>query len=96
MFGSIVSIISLFMIVSIAGLLQTVLPYGLAGDPISSSLIGFFIIIFLVLSLISLTFGILSLVKNEENMFLNIVGITISTVTTLGSIFIILFGMIIG
>lgn len=84
------------MITAVAGLMQTILPYGLSGEPLACSLIGFFIIIFILLSLTSLVFGILSLIKNEENLFLSVVGITISSITTLGSVFIILFGMMLG
>ena len=92
---SAISIVSIFMITAIAGLLQSVLPYGLYGEPTASALIGIFLFLFFIVSIISLFAGTMGIVKRESNLMLPTIGVSISTITILGTAFVVIFGLLI-
>ena len=89
---SIVSAILMFVIISIAGIMQASTPGGVNEKSSGMMIVGLFLFLFLGTSLVALGLGIGGLFQKGRKKIFAIVGIVFSAVTILGTISIMLIG----
>ena len=93
---SIVSALAIFMLVVLAGVVESTTPGGMDENSTEAMLIGLFLVGFMGAALLGLGLGIGGLVQQNRNKTLAIVGTVLSAVTLVGSMSIILLGLAMG
>lgn len=89
---SLVSLIGVFSVIAIAGVLEATTPGGLDESSIEAVVVGLFIFFFLALLCVALGLGIAGLFQRERKKVLAIIGASMATFGLIGTVFIILIG----
>ena len=93
---SIVSALAIFLLVVLAGVVESSTPGGMDENSPEAMLIGLLLFAFIGAALLGLGLGIGGLVQQNRNKTLAIVGTVLSAVTLVGSMSIILLGLAMG
>jgi hypothetical protein len=93
---SIIAGILIFLLLLIAGVMETSTPGGIDEDSASAVIIGLFLLALLGAAFVALCLGIGGLIQKERKKIFAILGTAIAAVTTLGTIFIIILGLALG
>lgn len=93
---SIVSAIFIFLLIVIAGVMETSSPGGIDEKSAGAMVLGLFLYAFLFASLVALGLGIGGLFQKERKKIFAILGTVFSAVTAIGTIFFIIIGLAIG
>ena len=93
---SIVSALAIFVLIMLAGMVESATPGGMDENSPEAILIGLFLVGFMGAALLGLGLGIGGLVQQNRNKTLAIVGTVLSAVTLVGSMSIILLGLALG
>lgn len=84
--------VSLFILVVIAGVLETTTPGGLASDPVKAGVIGLFMIFLMFVDIVAFGLGVAGLFqKNRQKVFATL-GTIFSSLTVTGMISLIVIG----
>jgi hypothetical protein len=90
---SVVSGILMFLLIVIAGIMDTSSPGGMDEKSTGALVIGLFSFLFLGSSLVALGLGIGGLFQKDRKKIFSILGTVFSAVTIVGTISILLFGL---
>ena len=90
---SIVSGICMFLLVVIAGVMESSTPGGIDEESAAAVILGLSIIAFLFISLVALGLGIGGVVQKDRKKIFPILGIVFSSVTLLTTLGLILVGL---
>jgi len=93
---SIVSALAIFMLVVLAGIVESTTPGGMDENSTEAMLIGLLLFAFIGAALLGLGLGIGGLVQQNRAKTLAIIGTVISALTLVGSTAIILLGLAMG
>ena len=93
---SIVSSISTFMLIVIAGVMETSRSGGIDEESVGAVMVGLFILAFLFVSLVALGLGIAGLIQKDRKKVYAIIGTVFSALTFLGTTSLIIIGLIVG
>ena len=93
---SIFSGITLFIMLIVAGVLETTTPGGLDENSVEAVLVGLMLIFMMLVCLVSLGLGIGGLLQKERQKIFAILGTTFSSLIILGTVGLIMLGMSMG
>lgn len=90
---SIVSGISIFLLIVIAGVMEASTPEGIDAESVGAVVVGLFLFAFLGTTLVALGLGVGGLVQKDRNKTFAILGTVFSAVAFVGTIAIMLLGL---
>ncbi len=90
---SIVSGILTFLLIVIAGVIETSTPGGMDEESASAMIVGLFLFTFLGASLVALGLGIAGLMQKERKKIFAILGTVFAAVTLIITIFVLMLGL---
>jgi len=90
---SVVSGILIFVMIVVAGVMETTTPGGIDENSAGAVMVGLFLFAFLGGSLVALGLGIGALMQKDRKKVFAILGTVFSTVSLLGTIFILMLGL---
>jgi hypothetical protein len=93
---SIVSGLGLFLLLAVAGIVETSTPGGMDENSPEAVLIGLFLIGFVFSSLLALGLGIGGLVQQNRRKAMAVVGTVLASVSLIGITFIMMLGIALG
>lgn len=93
---SIVSALAIFLLVVLAGVVESTTPGGMDENSAEAMLIGLLLFAFMGAALLGLGLGIGGLLQQNRAKTLAIVGTVVSAITLVGSVSIILLGLAMG
>jgi hypothetical protein len=93
---SIVAGLSLFAIIVVAGVLEVSTPGGLGEDSIAAGIIGLLIIAMIFVSMVALGLGIAGLVQKNRKKIFALLGTIFSALSCVGTLTILVIGMVSG
>lgn len=93
---SIIAGFSIFVLIVIAGLMETSTPGGLDENSIEAVLVGLLLIAFVGLALVALVLGIVGLVQKQRKKIFALLGTVFSGVSILCTIVLIAIGLSVG
>jgi len=92
---SIISGIFLFLIFAVAGMIESSTPGGMSEESPAAMLIGLFMLGFMFLTLLAVGLGIGGLLQSDRLKIFALLGIIFSACTLLGTVLLILIGLVI-
>ena len=93
---SIIGSIGLLFFIIIAGVVESSTPEGMDEESVGAILIGLFVFAFLGVSFVALGLGVAGLLQKDRNKTFAIIGIAISAVAFLGTLFLLIVGLAMG
>lgn len=93
---SIASGILIFLLIVIAGVMETSTPGGMDEESVGAVMVGLFLLAFLAASCVALGLGIGGLIKKDRKKIFAILGTIFSSVILLGTLFIMIHGLAMG
>jgi hypothetical protein len=93
---SIVSGVLMFLLLVIAGVMETSTPGGMDENSAGAMMVGLFLFAFLGAALVALGLGIGGLIEKDRKKIFAILGTVFAAITVVGSIFILMLGLAAG
>jgi hypothetical protein len=93
---SIVSGIIIFLLIVIAGVMETSTPGGMDEESAGAMMVGLFLFAFLGAALVALGLGIGGLIQKERKKIFAMLGAVFAAATIVGTIFIMMLGLAMG
>lgn len=93
---SIVSGMLIFIVIVIAGVMEVSTPGGIDENSAGAVMVGLFLILFVGTALVALGLGIAGLLQKQRKKIFSILGTVFSSVTLVGTTFIMALGLAMG
>ena len=93
---SIVSGVLMFLLLVIAGVMETSTPGGMDENSAGAMMVGLFLFAFLGAALVALGLGIGGLIEKDRKKIFAILGTVFAAITVVGTIFILMLGLAAG
>jgi len=92
----ITSAVLMFLLIVVAGALEASTPGGMNEESAAAVIVGLFLILFMLTSVLALGLGIAGLFQRERKKVFPILGTVFSSFTVLGTILLVMVGMTLG
>lgn len=93
---SLVSGVLIFLLIALAGVMEATTPGGINEESASAILVGLFLFAFLFVALVALGLGIGGLLQKDRKKVFAVLGTLFSSVTIVGTLFVMMVGLAIG
>lgn len=90
---SVVSGVAIFLVIVIAGVLETSTPGGMDDDSAGTMIIGLLAIFFILTAIVALGLGIAGILQRDRRKVFAILGVTFAAVEIIGTLFVIWVGL---
>ena len=94
--SSLVSGVLIFLLIALAGVMEATTPGGINEESASAILVGLFLFAFLFVALVALGLGIGGLLQKDRKKVFAVLGTVFSSVTIVGTLFVMMVGLAIG
>ncbi|MGM0516777.1 MAG: DUF6142 family protein [Pseudomonadota bacterium] len=89
----IASAILMFLLIVVAGALEASTPGGMDEESAAAVIVGLFLILFLLTSVVAFGLGVAGLFQRDRKKVFPVLGTVFSSVTVLGSVMLVLVGL---
>jgi len=93
---AIASAVLMFLLIVVAGALEASTPGGMDEESAAAMLVGLFLILFMLTSVVALALGIAGLFQRDRKRVFPILGTVFSSFTVLGTILLVMVGLAMG
>lgn len=90
------SAVLMFLLIMMAGALEASTPGGINEESAVAVIIGLFLILFMITSVLALGLGLAGLVQRERRKVFPVLGTVFSSFTVLGAVLVVLVGLAMG
>ncbi len=90
------AMVLMFLLLVVAGALEASTPGGMDEQSAAAVIVGSFLILFILTSVVALGLGIAGLFQRERRKVFPILGTVFSSFTVLGTIFVVMVGLAMG